>query len=125
MTPELPDDLVYAESHEWIDPETGRVGITDHAQDELGDVVFVELPGVGDSVSAGEEAGVVESIKAISDIYSPVSGSIDATNDDVVDEPELINTDPYGDGWLFTVAMSDEEELDDLLSATEYEAQLE
>jgi glycine cleavage system H protein len=125
MSFDVPADRYYAESHEWIDPETGKIGITDFAQDELGDVVFVELPAVGDSVTPEDGVGVVESIKAISDIFSPVTGTVEATNQDAVDEPALLNTDPYGDGWLFQVSLEDESELDVLLSAEEYEAQLE
>lgn len=125
MSFETPEDRMYAETHEWIDPETGRVGITEFAQDELGDVVFVELPEAGEAVSVGDELGIVESIKAISDIYAPVSGEIEAVNEAVVDEPELINEDPYGDGWLVQLSLADEGELDDLLSAEGYEAQVE
>jgi glycine cleavage system H protein len=123
MSFDVPDDLYYLESHEWIDPETGRVGISDFAQDELGDVVFVELPGEGDELDQEDEFGVVESIKAVSDIYAPASGTVTAVNDALADEPELVNEAPFGDGWLVEVDF-DEADLDALLSADEYEAQI-
>jgi glycine cleavage system H protein len=124
---EIPDDRRYMESHEWTttDGDTVRIGISDFAQDELGDVVFVELPGEGDDLASGEEFGVVESIKAVSDLYSPISGSVVAVNEDLFDRPELVNEDPYGDGWMVEVEPADESEFDDLLSAEEYEAQIE
>jgi glycine cleavage system H protein len=125
MSFDVPDTLYYRESHEWIDPETGRIGISDFAQDELGDIVFVELPDVGDDLAAGADFGVVESIKAVSDIYAPVSGEVTAVNDAVFDEPELVNADPYGEGWLLEVEMADDGELEDLLSGDEYGSQLE
>jgi glycine cleavage system H protein len=126
MSFDVPDDLRYLDSHEWarVDDDTARIGISDFAQDELGDVVFVDLPGEGDEVAAGEDFGVVESIKAVSDIYAPVSGTVTATNDDLVDRPELVNEAPYGDGWLIEVELTDESELDDLLSADEYRDQI-
>jgi len=125
MSFEIPDTLNYLESHEWIDPESGRIGISDFAQDELGDIVFVELPDVGDTIAAEDAFGVVESIKAVSDVYAPISGEVVAVNERVFDEPELVNEDPYGDGWLLEVARSDEGELDDLLTAEEYAEQIE
>ncbi len=118
-----PSELKYARSHEWARLEedgTVTVGITDHAQDALGDVVFVELPETGGSVAAGEEAGVVESVKAASDIYAPVSGEVIAVNDQLEDQPELVNSDPYNDGWFFRLQPADLSELEDLLSADEY-----
>ena len=124
MSFDIPDDLYYTESHEWVDPETGRIGISDFAQDELGDIVFVELPSVGDGLEKGDDFGVVESIKAVSDIYTPVSGEVTDTNADLEGEPELVNDDPYGDGWLVELDLTDESELDDLLSPEEYESQL-
>ena len=124
MSFDVPADLYYTESHEWVNPETGRIGITDFAQDELGDIVFVELPSAGDSFEEGEDFGVVESIKAVSDIYMPVSGDVVDAIADLEGEPELINDDPFGDGWLIEVELTDESELDDLLSPEEYEAQL-
>ncbi|MFB6081500.1 MAG: glycine cleavage system protein GcvH [Halanaeroarchaeum sp.] len=125
MSFDIPDSYRYQESHEWIDPETGRVGISDFAQDELGDIVFVELPDEGDDIAAGEAFGVVESIKAVSDIYAPVSGGVVAVNETVFDEPELLNDDPYGEGWLLAVDPVDEDELSGLLSAEEYADQIE
>jgi len=123
MSFDVPSDLYYLESHEWIDPETGRVGISEFAQDELGDVVFVELPGVGDDLEAGDEFGVVESIKAVSDIYAPASGEVTAVNDALEDQPELVNDDPFGDGWLVELDF-DDADLDDLLDADEYADQI-
>ncbi len=121
---QLPTELKYAASHEWarLDGDVVTVGITDHAQDALGDLVFVELPTLGDVVSAGQEAGVVESVKAASDIYAPVSGEIIAINDALVDAPEIVNTEPYAGGWLYQIKISDAAELDELLSAEEYAA---
>jgi len=126
MSFDVPDDRRYLDSHEWarVDDGTARIGISDFAQDELGDVVFVDLPGEGEDVTAGEDFGVVESIKAVSDIYAPVSGTVTAVNDDLVDAPELINEAPYGDGWLIEVDLADDPGLDDLLSAEAYEAKI-
>ena len=118
-----PSNLKYATSHEWaLDKGDGTViiGISDHAQESLGDVVYVELPQLGTLISAGDEAGVVESVKAASDIYTPVSGEIVGTNEQLEEEPEVINGSPYEDGWLFIVKMSNPEELDSLMSADEY-----
>ena len=121
---EVPDDLRYLESHEWVsEPDPVRVGISDFAQDELGDVVFVELPAVGDEITHGEEFGVVESIKAVSDLYAPVSGTVTAVNEDLFDRPELVNEEPYGDGWMLEVEVGDDSEFDELLSADEYREQ--
>ena len=128
MSDNVPEDLFYTESHEWIrDEEDGTVtvGITDHAQEALGDLVFVELPAVGDETDQGDSVAVVESVKAASDIYAPVTGEVVAINEDLEDDPGLINNDPYGDGWLYEVALSDESELDDLLDAEAYEESLE
>jgi len=126
MSFNIPDDRRYMESHEYAarDGDAVRVGISDFAQDELGDVVFVELPDVGDAVTHDEAFGVVESIKAVSDLYAPVSGEVTAVNDDLFDAPELVNDDPYGDGWMLEVSLDDESELDDLFSADEYEEQI-
>ena len=120
-----PEELKYAASHEWarLDGDIVTVGISDHAQDALGDLVYVELPSVGDSVQAGDEAGVVESVKAASDIYAPVSGEIVEVNETLVDAPEIVNSAPYTDGWLYRIRISDASELDKLLSADEYAAQ--
>jgi glycine cleavage system H protein len=119
----LPTELKYAKSHEWARDEgdgTITVGITDHAQEQLGDLVFVDLPEEGDSVDAGADCAVVESVKAASDIYSPVSGEIVAVNAALAESPELVNEAPYGDGWLFKVKMSDASELGNLLDADDY-----
>ncbi|NND44598.1 MAG: glycine cleavage system protein GcvH [Xanthomonadales bacterium] len=124
----IPDDLKYTESHEWISIEADgsvRVGITDHAQEALGDLVFVELPGVGDEIDQGDACAVVESVKAASDIYSPVTGEIVAINEALEDDPGVVNADPYGDGWLFQVNLSDTSELDGLMDAEAYEESLE
>jgi glycine cleavage system H protein len=128
MSFDVPAERRYLESHEWTTTESGdtvRIGITDFAQDELGDVVFVELPEAGDEVVAGEEFGVVESIKAVSDLISPVSGTVTAVNEDLFDAPELVNQDPYGDGWMLEVEPSTESEFDDLLTADEYRDNIE
>ena len=127
MSFEVPDDRRYLESHEWVEDTDGtaRIGITDFAQDELGDVVFVELPGEGDDLAAGDEFGVVESIKAVSDLYSPVSGTVVEVNEALHDQPELVNDDPFGDGWMLAVELADDSGLDDLLTAEEYRDQVE
>lgn len=122
---DYPPELWYRESHEWIDSETGRVGITDFAQDELGDVVFVELPDEGDVFEQGEQFGIVESIKAVSDLYAPVSGDVVAVNDDLFDSPEFVNDGPYDEGWMLELTVDDEGELDDLLDAADYREQVE
>ncbi len=114
-----PSDLKYAASHEWLSPD-GTVGISDFAQDQLGDVVYVELPEVGREVKAGETIAVVESVKTASDIYAPASGTITAVNDALGNAPELVNSGPYEDGWLFKLDVS--EEGDDLMDAAAYEA---
>jgi glycine cleavage system H protein len=123
---QVPTELKYASSHEWARLEedgTITVGITDHAQEALGDVVFVELPEVGSTLAAGDEAGVVESVKAASDIYSPVGGEVVAINDRLEDEPETVNADPYSDGWFFRLQPTDVSELEELLSADDYQQQ--
>ncbi|WP_178917935.1 glycine cleavage system protein GcvH [Natronomonas gomsonensis] len=126
MSFDVPDDCRYLESHEWVrgDGDTAHIGITDFAQDELGDVVFVELPEVGASVDKDEEFGVIESIKAVSDLYAPVSGEVVSVNEDLFDAPELVNEDPFGDGWMLEVDLEDESELEALLSPADYEAQI-
>ena len=119
-----PDDRKYASSHEWALLEhdgTVRVGISDHAQEALGDLVFVELPEVGQSVGKGDECSVVESVKAASDIYSPVSGEIIAINDSLEDSPEAVNEAPYDDGWLFVIQPVDVSELDEMLDTEAYQ----
>jgi glycine cleavage system H protein len=119
----VPDDLRYASSHEWLRAD-GTVGITDHAQQELTDVVFVDLPAVGKEVNAGEVACVIESVKAASDIYAPVSGKIAAVNSAVSANPALVNTDPYGEGWLFKLEASNPSERDALKDAAAYREQV-
>lgn len=122
---EVRTEMKYLSSHEWARLEedgTVTIGISDHAQEALGDVVFVETPEVGTSVTAGEEAGVVESVKAASDIYSPVSGEVIAVNEALEDEPEIVNGSPYDDGWFFKVKPSDVSELDNALDADGYQA---
>jgi len=124
----LPKDLKYASSHEWLRVEsdgTAYVGITDHAQEQMGDLVYVECPEVGTALSVSDEAGVVESVKAASDIYAPVSGKVIAINEKLEDNPELVNQDPYGDGWMFQLKLSDVSEADNLMSVDEYKEQLE
>ena len=122
----IPSDLKYAKSHEWVrvSGDTGVVGITDHAQHELTDVVFVELPAVGRQVKAGEACAVVESVKTASDIYSPVSGQIVEVNKAAVDNPALVNTEPYGGGWFYKIQLSNLAELNNLLSPESYKAQI-
>lgn len=118
-----PDNLKYATTHEWVrvdDDGVATVGISHHAQDALGDIVFVDLPEIGAAVNAKDEVAVVESVKAASDIYSPVSGEIVAINEALVDAPETVNSQPYDRGWFFKVAMSDETELDELMDAEAY-----
>ena len=114
----------YSEDHEWITVEgdVGTVGVTDFAQEQLGDVVFVELPEVGTTLAAGDEAGVVESVKAASELYSPVSGEITETNGALEDAPDTVNSDPTGDGWFFKIKLSDASELDGLMDAEGYKA---
>ncbi|HEY5672987.1 MAG TPA: glycine cleavage system protein GcvH [Malonomonas sp.] len=120
---EFPDELRYTEEHEWVlvEDDVATIGITDFAQDQLGDVVFVELPEVGDELVAGKTLGVVESVKAVSDIYAPLSGEVVEINEDLPDEPELLNTSAYEDGWMIKVKMSDPSELDDLMDASDYQ----
>lgn len=119
-----PSELRYTKEHEWVrvDGGTATVGITDFAQRQLGDVVFVELPEAGRKLDAQEELGTVESVKAVSEIFTPVSGSITAVNAAVTDDPELLNTDPYGDGWLVKIKMSNASEVKELLTAAQYDA---
>ena len=119
-----PSELYYAKTHEWVRREedgTVTVGITEHAQDALGDVVYVETPEVGDSIAAGDQAGVVESVKAASDIYAPVTGEVIATNEALEDAPETVNSDAFNDGWFFKLQPEDMGELKALMSAEEYE----
>ncbi|HSF19562.1 MAG TPA: glycine cleavage system protein GcvH [Vicinamibacteria bacterium] len=122
----LPEDRKYSKEHEWIhvDGDRGRVGITDYAQGQLGDVVYVELPQVGAQVGAMEVFGTIESVKAVSELFSPVGGEVLEVNQTVVDSPELVNTDPYGDAWLIVVKVADASQLDALMTATQYQAYL-
>lgn len=117
-----PQDLHYTESHEWlkVDGDEVTVGITDHAQSQLGDIVFVELPMIEDEVFQGKEAGVVESVKTAADIYSPITGEIIAINEELTAQPETVNQDPYGKGWLFKVKMQNAQEVETYMSAEEY-----
>ena len=122
----IPSDLKYTKSHEWIRVagNTATIGITDHAQQELTDIVFVELPEAGRQVKAGEACAVVESVKTASDIYAPLSGEISEANKSVADEPALTNSEPYERGWFFKIKLSNPDELKSLLSAQQYEAQI-
>lgn len=120
----IPTELRYASTHEWVRPEgdgTFTVGISEHAQELLGDMVFIELPDVGSVVSAGDDIAVAESVKAASDVYAPIGGEIVAINEDLEDSPELVNSDAYGDGWMFRIKAEDESEVEGLLDAEGYE----
>ena len=120
---EAPPGLKYSKEHEWVATEetVATVGITDHAQEQLGEIVYIELPSVGEKVSKDDPFGVVESVKAVSDIYAPVSGTVLEVNEDLAESPEAVNEDPYGDGWLIKVRVSDPADLDDLMENEEYE----
>jgi glycine cleavage system H protein len=122
----VPDHLLYAETHEWILVEdgVGTVGITDHAQNELTDIVYAEPPAVGTQVTAGGVAAVVESVKAASDIYSPVSGEVIESNAALADNPALLNTDPFGEGWIFRIRLANADELKNLKTPADYRAQI-
>ncbi len=124
---EIDEELKYTDNHEWIKVDGDKItyGITDYAQDELGDIVYVELPIEGEEVEKGDVIGVVESVKTVSDLYAPVSGTITAVNTDLEGEPEKINEKPFGDGWIAKIEMDDESELDDLLTAEEYKKETE
>jgi len=123
---DIPIELRYLSSHEWVRVEDGvaTIGITDHAQKARGDLVFVEVPDIGTTLAAGDEAGVVESVKAASDIYTPVSGEVIEVNERLEAEPELVNSDSYGEGWMFKIQMADEQEVENTLTADEYQEQL-
>ena len=118
----FPDDVGYAKSHEWARSEgdTVKIGISDYAQDQLGDIVFVELPDVGDAFGKGEEFGTVESVKAVSELYLPVAGEVVAINDTLEDAPEKVNNSPYGDGWMLEIKADNPSELDDLMDPNAY-----
>ncbi len=122
----IPSDLKYTKSHEWVrvSGNTATVGITDHAQHELTDIVFIELPDVGKNVKSGDDCAVVESVKTASDIYSPVSGEVLETNKSIVDDPASVNSDPYDSGWFFKIKLSNPAELNALLSPAQYKAQI-
>ena len=124
---DVPEELKYSEEHEWVlvEEDIALVGITDFAQEQLGEIIFLELPEVGEHLQAGKPFGVVESTKAVSDIYAPVSGEVIEVNDDLPDSPDIINTSPYEDGWLVKVKLLDPSELDDLLDAGAYEEMIE
>ena len=120
---DIPADLKYIETHQWVRVDadgTATVGITDFAQEQLGDVVYIGVPELGATVTGGEEAGVAESVKSASDVFSPVTGEVIAVNEKLEDEPEIVNEDPYGEGWMFRVKLADEGELDGLMDAATY-----
>ncbi len=119
----VPENLHYSKDHEWVrvEGDTAVIGITDHAQEQLGDVVYVELPKAGESFAANESFGSVESVKAVSEVFTPVSGAVTDANASLNDEPEKVNQDPYGEGWMIKIKMSDRNEVDSLLAAAEYE----
>jgi glycine cleavage system H protein len=120
---EAPPGLRYSKEHEWVAAEeaVATIGITDHAQEQLGEIVYIELPSIGEKVSKDDPFGVVESVKAVSDIYAPVSGTVLEVNEDLAESPEVVNEDPYGDGWLIKVRISDPADFDDLMDNDEYE----
>ena len=122
-----PEDNLYAKSHEYVHVEgtTGTIGITDYAQKELGDVVFVELPRVGTQLDQGDELGSIESVKAVSELFAPISGEVVEVNESLADKPELVNTDPYGDGWMVKIKLTTPDEVDELMNAEEYEEYIE
>ena len=123
-----PAELRYAATHEWVRPEGNgvyTVGITEHAQELLGDMVFLDLPDEGDEIAMGDDVAVAESVKAASDVYAPVTGEVIAVNEELEDSPELVNSDPYGDGWMFKVKVEDESEIESLLDANGYAESIE
>lgn len=123
----IPKELRYTQTHEWVRPEGDgifTIGITEHAQELLGEMVFVEVPDVGDEVSTGDDVAVAESVKAASDVYAPVSGEIVAVNEELDDSPELVNSDPYGDGWLYKIKAEDAGEVEGLMDADGYAASI-
>ncbi|MBW5802494.1 glycine cleavage system protein GcvH [Coxiella endosymbiont of Ornithodoros amblus] len=125
---EFPAELYYSKNHEWLRKESGEtftVGITDHAQEQLGDLVFVELPEMNIHVDAGDEVVVVESVKTAAEVYSPLSGKVIEINNALENEPAMVNHDPYGDGWLYRITIDDEKELNDLLDADDYQTLIE
>jgi glycine cleavage system H protein len=118
----LPEDVKYAEDHEWVKlaGDTAKIGISDYAQDQLGDIVFVELPGVGDTFAKGDEFGTLESVKAVSELYMPVGGEVTAINEALEDAPELVNSDPYGEGWMIAIKVADASEAEALMNRDAY-----
>lgn len=127
MSTNIPDDLLYTKSHEWIRDNkdgTATIGISDHAQDLLGDIVYVELPEDGSTFGAEDPCGVIESVKAASDFYSPLGGEVIAVNDALEDAPELVNSEPYGDGWIMTIKLDATDDLAELLSPRAYESEI-
>ena len=120
----IPDGLLYTKEDEWVlvEGDVGTIGITDFAQDALSDIVYVELPDIGDSIGAGETFGVVESVKAASDLYSPLSGEVSGANENILDVPETLNSDPYVEGWMVKIKLSDPAELNELMDAAAYKA---
>ncbi len=121
-----PSEFLYTKDHEWVrlEGETATIGITDYAQKELGDIVFVELPKVGDHLTAAEPLGAIESVKAVSDVFAPISGTVEAINAQLQDKPEIVNSDPHGEGWLIRVRVADPKETERLMNAEAYEAYL-
>ncbi len=123
---DFPSDLRYSKDHEWLrvnaDGKTGKIGITDFAQQELGDIVYVELPTVGDDFERGDEFGTVEAVKTVSELYMPVSGTVTAVNEALEDAPELVNDDPYGEGWMIEIEIGNPDEVNDLMDAEAYAA---
>ncbi len=121
-----PSEFLYTKDHEWVrlEGETATIGITDYAQKELGDIVFVELPKVGDHLKAAEPLGAIESVKAVSDVFAPISGTVEAINAQLQDKPEIVNSDPHGEGWLIRVRVADPKETERLMTADAYEAYL-
>ena len=119
-----PSDRKYRKSHEWVlvDGDVGTIGISSHAQSELGDIVFVELPETGIELAAGDEFGTIESVKAVSELYAPVSGEVVEVNDALGDQPELVNSDPLGDGWMIKIKLSDASQLDELMGEGDYDS---
>ena len=122
----IPQDLIYSKEHEWcrVEGDVVVIGVTDFAQGELGDVVFLELPEVGDTVTTGEEFGTIEAVKAVAELFAPVNGEVVEVNAGVIDSPETVNEDPYGNGWMIKISMSDPAELDDLMDSSAYEAMI-
>ncbi len=123
----LPDNLSYTKEHEWakIEGDVATIGITDYAQEQLGDIVYLELPEVNDEVAAGDTFGTVEAVKAVSDLYAPLTGTVVAVNEDLEDNPEVVNEDPYEKGWLLKIKISDMQEIDNLLNASDYNSFIE